>query len=496
MNQPFQQPAPVQEPAKITPRATDFSAWYQDVIAAAELAESAPVRGCIILRPNGYAIWETIQRLLDERFKSIGIRNAYFPLFIPESFIHREAEHVEGFSPELAVVTHAGGDRLEEPLVVRPTSETIIWASYKRWIHSHRDLPLLLNQWSNVVRWEKRPRAFLRTTEFLWQEGHTAHATPEDARAFALTMLGVYTDFAEEVLALAPLPGEKPPHERFAGADATFTIEPMMQDGRALQAGTSHDLGDNFARAFDVTYQAEDGEAHPVYATSWGVSTRLIGGVIMTHGDDIGCVFPPVLAPVQVAIVPILGRNEASARTALDAARTAEAALHNAGLRVALDERTGVRPGAKYFEWERRGVPLRLEIGPRDVAQAQAIAATRHDSRKRSIPLSGLTAAAQALLDEAQAALRARAHAFREQRTEPVDDRAALAAALTQGYAFARWCEDMTCAQDMQQNTRATVRCFPVERTNGEFARLPDDPGPCAWCGQPAHRRAIVARAY
>ena len=496
MNQPFQ-PAPGQQPAKITPRATDFSAWYQDVIAAAELAESAPIRGCIILRPNGYAIWETIQRLLDDRFKSIGIRNAYFPLFIPESFIQREAEHVEGFSPELAVVTHAGGDQLEEPLVVRPTSETIIWASYKRWIHSHRDLPLLLNQWSNVVRWEKRPRAFLRTTEFLWQEGHTAHATPEDARAFALTVLGVYTDFAEEVLALAPLPGEKPPHERFAGADATFTIEPMMQDGRALQAGTSHDLGDNFARAFDVTYQAEDGNAHPVHATSWGVSTRLIGGVVMTHGDDVGCVFPPVLAPVQVAIVPILGRSEASARTALDAARTAEAALHDAGSACCAGRPDG---RASWRQILRMGAPRRpATAGDRSTRRGTGPGHCRYPARygqKRAIPLSGLTAAVQSLLDEAQAALRARARAFREQRTEAVDDRAALAAALTQGYAFARWCEDVMCAQDMQQHTRATVRCFPVERTNGKFVRLPDDPGPCAWCGQPAHRRAIVARAY
>ncbi|MAG35014.1 MAG: proline--tRNA ligase [Dehalococcoidia bacterium] len=491
-----QQPAPTQEPAKITPRATDFAAWYQDVIAAAELAESAPVRGCIILRPNGYAIWEAIQRQLDDRFKSLGIRNAYFPVFIPESFIRREAEHVEGFSPELAVVTHAGGEQLEEPLVVRPTSETIIWASYKRWIRSHRDLPLLLNQWSNVVRWEKRPRAFLRTTEFLWQEGHTAHATPEEARAFARTMLGVYSDFADEVLALAPLPGEKPPHERFAGAVATFSIEPMMQDGRALQAGTSHDLGQNFARAFDVTYQTEEGDARLVSAASWGVSTRLVGGVVMAHGDDTGCVFPPLLAPVQVAIVPILGRNEASARTALDAAQTAEAALRDAGLRTAVDDRAGVRPGAKYFEWERRGAPLRLEIGPRDVAKGQAIAATRHDGQKRPVPLSGLATAAQALLDEVQAELRTRAHAFREQHTTTVEDREALTEAVAQGYALARWCENPGCAQEMQQDTRATVRCFPFERTNGELAPLPDDPGPCAWCGQPAARRVIVARAY
>jgi prolyl-tRNA synthetase len=487
---------PDTETGRITPRATDFAAWYQDVIAAAELAEQAPVRGCIILRPNGYAIWEAIQRQLDERFKAVGVRNAYFPLFIPESFIRREAEHVEGFSPELAVVTHAGGEQLDEPLVVRPTSETIIWATYKRWIRSHRDLPLLLNQWSNVVRWEKRPRAFLRTTEFLWQEGHTAHATPEDARAFALTMLRVYTDFADEVLALAPLPGEKPPHERFAGAVATFTIEPMMQDGRALQAGTSHDLGDNFARAFDVSYQAEDGTSCAVHATSWGMSTRTIGGVVMAHGDDVGCVFPPSLAPVQVAIVPVPGRDEASTQAVLAATHQAEAELRGAGLRVALDERPGLRPGAKFFDWERRGAPLRLEIGPRDVAQGQAIAATRHDGQKRPVPLSGLAAAAQAVLDKAQAGLRTRARAFREQRTVVADGRQTLAAAVAQGYALARWCEEVGCARAIQEATRATLRCFPLERTAGGFSAPPDDHGPCAWCGRPAHRRAVLARAY
>ncbi|MGH2368213.1 MAG: aminoacyl--tRNA ligase-related protein, partial [Chloroflexota bacterium] len=298
----------------ITPRATDYAQWYQDIIAAAELVDQAPVRGCWILRPNGYLIWEIFQRELDARFKRLGVQNAYFPLLIPQSYITREAEHVEGFSPELAVVTHGGGEELEEPLVVRPTSETVIWATLRRWIRSHRDLPLLLNQWANVVRWEKRPRAFLRTTEFLWQEGHTAHATADEARAFALTMLGVYQEFVETVVGLAPLVGEKPAHERFPGAVATFTLEPMMQDGRALQAGTSHDLGANFANAFDVTYQGEDGESHPVYATSWGVSTRLIGGMLMAHGDDRGAIFPPVVAPVQVAIVPVPGRDEASTK--------------------------------------------------------------------------------------------------------------------------------------------------------------------------------------
>lgn len=496
MAQKPREAAPDTAPVRITARATDFAQWYQDVIAAAELAEQAPVRGCIIIRPNGYAIWEHIQRQLDERFKAVGVRNAYFPLFIPESFIRREADHVEGFSPELAVVTHAGGERLEEPLVVRPTSETIIWATYKRWIRSHRDLPLLLNQWSNVVRWEKRPRAFLRTTEFLWQEGHTAHATPKDARAFALTMLGVYTDFADEVLAVAPLPGEKPPHERFAGAVATFTIEPMMQDGRALQSATSHDLGDNFARAFDVSYQAEDGSSRPVYATSWGMSTRVVGGVVMAHGDDVGAVFPPLLAPDQAVVVPVPGRDEAGTEGALTAARAAAAELRGTGLRAALDERPGLRPGAKFFDWERRGVPLRLEIGPRDVAAGQAMAVTRHDGQKRPVPLSGISASARALLDEVQAGLRARARAFREGRTHLVDDRAALEASLAQGYALARWCEDVGCAQEIQEATRATVRCFPFERRGEGFAPFPEDPGPCAWCSRPARRRAILARAY
>src|SRR5919108_540161 len=308
----------------ITPRAADFAQWYQDVIAAADLVDQAPVRGCFILRPNGYLIWEQIQRELDARFKRVGVQNAYFPLFIPQSYIQREAEHVEGFSPELAVVTHAGGEILEESLIVRPTSETVIWATLRRWIRSHRDLPLLLNQWANVVRWEKRPRAFLRTTEFLWQEGHTAHATAGEARGFALTILGVYREFADTVLGLAALAGEKPAHERFPGAVATFTLEPMMQDGRALQAGTSHDLGPNFAIAFDVTYQGEDGESHPVYATSWGMSTRLIGGVLMVHGDDPGALFPPAVAPVQVAIVPVPGRDEAGTRPVDEAAALAK----------------------------------------------------------------------------------------------------------------------------------------------------------------------------
>lgn len=482
--------------SRITPRAKDFPAWYQDVIAAGELAESAPVRGCFILRPNGYAVWETIQALLDPRFKAIGVRNAYFPLLIPQSYIQKEAQTVAGFSPELAVVTHAGGEELEEPLVVRPTSETVIWATFKRWIHSHRDLPLLLNQWANVVRWELRPRAFLRTTEFLWQEGHTAHATPEDARAFAMRILGIYTRFADEVLGLAPLVGEKPAHERFAGAEATFTIEPMMQDGRALQAGTSHFLGDTFGQAFEVVFQGEDGASHPVFATSWGVSTRLIGGLIMVHGDDTGLVFPPLVAADQVVIVPIGGRDASVVPLLLQTANAMREELQAAGLRVALDERLDQRLGARLFAWERRGVPLRLELGARELESGNVVSVTRHDGQKRPVARAGLLAAVQSLLTEMQAGMGRRAREFREAHTITVSDRAELEAAVASGYAFARWCEGFECAKEMQEATRATIRCFPFDREGDAFAPLPDDPGPCAWCGNAARRRVIIARAY
>jgi prolyl-tRNA synthetase len=393
-------------------------------------------------------------------------------------------------------VTRGGGKELEEPLVLRPTSETMIASVLRDYIQSYRDLPVLINQWGNVVRWEKRPRAFLRTSEFLWQEGHTAHATAAEARRFALTMLGVYREFADTVLGLAPLVGEKPAHERFPGAVATFTLEPMMQDGRALQAGTSHDLGPNFANAFDVTYQGEDGEAHPVYATSWGMSTRLIGAVLMAHGDDRGAVFPPSVAPIQVAIVPVPGRDEAGTRAAEQAAAAAQRELAQAGCRVAVDDRPGLRPGAKFFHWERRGAPLRLEVGPRDVAAGQAVAATRHDGQKRPVPLAGLGPAVAALLEAAQRDLRERARAFREARTRAVDDRAGLEAAVATGYALARWCERTECAQAIQAATRATIRCYPLEATDAGFAPLPDDPGPCAWCGTPATRRVVIGRAY
>ncbi len=480
----------------IIPRATDFAQWYQDIIAAAELVDQAPVRGCYILRPNGYFIWESIQRDLDARFKQHGVQNAYFPLLIPMSFIMKEAEHVEGFAPELAVVTHGGGEALEEPLVVRPTSETVIWSTFRKWIRSHRDLPLLLNQWCNVMRWEKRPRAFLRTAEFLWQEGHTAHATAEEARQYALENHVIYYDFLEECLGIGPVAGEKPPHERFPGAVATFTLEPMMQDGRALQTGTSHDLGDTFGRAFDVTYQGEDGQSHPVFATSWGMSTRTIGGVLMVHGDDRGAVFPPTVAPVQVAIVPVPGRDDASTRAVETAATDLKQTLTKAGLRVTVDSRPGMRPGAKFFHWERRGTPLRLEIGPRDIEAGQVMAARRDTGEKMAVPLSGIATAVQSTLDAIQMNLRMQAHARREARTYTVDTRAGIAETVLKGYAFTRWCESRECAADMQAQSRGTIRCFPFEKHGNEFRPIPNDPGPCGWCGNHATRRVLVGRSY
>src|SRR5205809_2528273 len=351
--------------SKITKRSEDYSRWYTDVIAAAELADYAPVKGCMIIRPNGYAIWEKMQQALDGMFKETGHQNAYFPLFIPESFLQKEAEHVEGFAPEVAVVTHAGGSKLEEPLVIRPTSETIIWNTYRNWIQSYRDLPLLLNQWCNVVRWEMRTRLFLRTTEFLWQEGHTAHATESEAEEEARRMLGVYRTFQEEWLAMPVLTGLKTDSEKFAGALRTYAIEALMQDNKAIQAGTSHNLGQNFAKAFNVQYQTAAGGLEYVWSTSWGVSTRLIGGLIMTHSDDNGLVAPPKLAPVQVVIVPIWKTDEERNQLS-GVGNQLKADLEKAGLRVELDARDNMKPGAKYFEWEGFGVPVRLEIGPRD----------------------------------------------------------------------------------------------------------------------------------
>ncbi|HZN98043.1 MAG TPA: proline--tRNA ligase, partial [Gemmatimonadales bacterium] len=385
----------------LTTRAADFSAWYNEVIARAELADYSPVRGCMVIRPNGYAIWEQMQRALDQMFKDTGHQNAYFPLFIPQSFLSREAEHVEGFAPETAVVTHGGGKELEEPLVIRPTSETIIYAMFAKWIQSYRDLPLLMNQWANVVRWEMRTRLFLRTTEFLWQEGHTAHATEAEAEEEALRMLGVYRTFMEEWMAMPVITGRKTDSERFAGALRTYSCEALMQDNKALQASTSHNLGQNFARAFEVTFQTANGDLDFVWNTSWGASTRLIGALIMTHSDDLGLVCPPRLAQYQVVIVPIYKSAE-ERTTVMQASDRLRKELASSGIRAHLDAREGMKPGAKYYEWEGRGVPFRIEIGPRDVASGSVVLARRTGGKKESVPAEGIAGRLTVAMNEMQ----------------------------------------------------------------------------------------------
>jgi prolyl-tRNA synthetase len=404
---------------EITPRSQDFSRWYLDVVRRAELADYSPVKGCMVIRPYGYAIWELLQQALDREIKRTGHVNAYFPLFIPESLLTREAEHVEGFAPQVAYVTHGGGEELEERLVVRPTSEAIIGTMYAKWVMSWRDLPILLNQWCNVVRWEKVTRPFLRTTEFLWQEGHTAHETAEEAEVETRKMLDVYADVCAKLLAMPVVQGIKSESEKFAGALRTYSIEALMGDGRALQAGTSHNLGQNFAKAFDITFQARDKSVQHVWGTSWGVTTRLIGAVIMTHGDDSGLVLPPAVAPYQVVIVPI-GR-ENWRETVLPTARAIQQQLVDAGVRVTLDERDE-RPGWKFSEWEMRGVPLRLEIGPKDIEKSQVLLARRDTREKLGVPIDGLVDRVRTLLDELQASLLARARQFQQEHTHRADD--------------------------------------------------------------------------
>jgi len=492
---------------KITPRAQDFSAWYNDVIMQAELADYSPVRGCMVIRPNGYGIWELMQRALDDMFKATGHRNAYFPLFIPQSFLAKEAEHVEGFAKEVALVTHtrlkatgkagAGAvmvdptSELEEPLVVRPTSETIIYAMLAKWIQSYRDLPILMNQWCNIVRWELRTRLFLRTTEFLWQEGHTAHATEAEAEAEARRMLGVYRTFQEEWMAMPVLTGVKTDGEKFAGAVRTYAVEALMQDNKALQAGTSHFLGQNFAKAFDVKFQTAAGGLDHVWSTSWGVSTRLIGGLIMTHSDDNGLICPPRLAPLQVVIVPIWKTDE-EMKAVMEVGEVVKGALAKAGVRVHLDGRDTVKPGAKYFEWAARGVPLRLEIGPRDVAQGQAMAA-RRTGGKAPVKLDGLAASVTAALDEIQALLLARALERREQHSVRGVTKEQLIALMKGdgGFAYGGFCGSGECEAQIKAETGATVRVLP----DPEF-RSKDQAKTCVWCGKPSVAEAVWAQAY
>jgi prolyl-tRNA synthetase len=473
----------------LTPQNEDFSKWYNEIVQKADLADYSPVRGCMVIKPYGYTLWENIRDALDVRFKETGHVNAYFPLFIPMSFLQKEAEHVEGFSPELAVVTHGGGNKLDEPLVVRPTSETIIGHMYAKWIQSYRDLPVLINQWANVVRWEMRTRLFLRTAEFLWQEGHTAHATQEEAMEETLQMLDVYTDFAVNEAAIPVIPGRKSESEKFAGAVASYTIEAMMKDGKALQSGTSHFLGQNFAKAFDIKYLDENNELQYTWTTSWGLSTRMVGAVVMTHGDDQGLVLPPRLAPTQVVIVPIWRKNK-DRDAVLQTARDIENKLKN-DVRIKLDDREGLSPGWKFNDCEMRGIPLRIEIGPRDIANSQVMLARRDQPGREGkvlVQIQDLKTSIPAKLDEIQKSIYQKAEDFRSGHTWDVTSYEELQEAVEHGFARAWWAGDAEDEKKIKDETKATVRCIPNEQPGGS--------GRCIYTGKDTTEMAIFGRAY
>jgi prolyl-tRNA synthetase len=473
---------------KLPSRSENYSEWYNQLIQRAELADYAPVRGCMVVRPYGWALWENIQQSLDKRFKATGHVNAAFPLLIPMSFLEKEKEHVEGFSPELAVVTIGGGEKLEEPLVIRPTSETIIGFMYSKWIKSYRDLPVLINQWANVVRWEMRTRLFLRTLEFYWQEGHTAHATADEAQEETIRMLDTYASFAEEDAAIPVIKGRKSDTEKFAGAVASYSIEAMMGDTKALQSGTSHNLGQNFAKAFDIQYLDKNNELQYCWTTSWGASTRLIGAIIMTHGDDQGLVLPPRLAPIQVVIVPIF-RNDEEKSLVMPVVQRINSEL--AAFRVKVDDRTEVNPGFKFNDWEMRGVPLRIEVGPKDVEKG-SVAIARRDipgrEGKSFVPQEGLAARVGETLNEIQSALYERALAFRESNIEEPLDYTAFQNSVQNGWAISYWCGGKDCEAKIKEDTKATTRCIPLNQ-NAE-------PGKCIVCGKPAKEKAYFAKAY
>ena len=504
----------------LTPRAQDYSQWYLDVIKFAELAEHSGVRGCMVIRPHGFAIWEKMQRELDDRFKATGHVNACFPLLIPLSFLTREEQHAAGFAKECAVVTHhrlmsVDGkvvvdpeSKLEEPLIIRPTSETVIWNQYKNWIQSYRDLPILINQWANVMRWELRPRLFLRTSEFFWQEGHTAHASEKEALEETYRMLDVYADFNENVMAVPVIKGKKSPGETFPGAVESLCIEAMMQDGKALQNGTSHYLGQNFAKASDVKFLNQEGKLEFAYATSWGVSTRLIGALIMTHSDDSGLICPPKLAPIHVAIVPIYKSDEEKARV-LAEAELVSAELKRQGLAVKLDAREGLTPGAKYFEWEMKGVPLRIEIGPKDLEKGSLCLVRRfvleqegeseQDLRKRKkqfLPRAEALQGIRKTLDEMQGQLLERARAFREKRMRVIDSLDAFEAFFTReggGFAWVHWAGNAADEEAMAQKYETSIRCIPLADQIPESAR---GAGACIFTGKPSPQRVVMAKAY
>ena len=473
---------------KLPSQEENFSDWYNQVILRAELADYAPVRGCMVVRPYGWAIWENIQSALNKRFKETGHVNAAFPLFIPMSFMEKEKNHVKGFSPELAVVTIGGGETLEEPLVVRPTSETIIGHMYAKWIKSYRDLPVLINQWGNVVRWEMRTRLFLRTLEFYWQEGHTAHATADEGHIETLKMLDVYTDFAVNIAAVPVIPGLKSESEKFAGAVRTYSIEAMMRDTKALQSGTSHNLGQNFAKAFDIQYLDPNNELQYCWTTSWGLSTRFVGAVIMTHGDDQGLVLPPRLAPIQVVIVPIF-KTEEEQSVVMETTKKVEQML--ADLRIKVDDRTEMTPGVKFNDWELRGVPLRIEIGPKDV-EKNAVMISRRDipgrDGKSSISIDSLENRIPEILDEIHDNLLAKATKFRNDNTYDPKDYIEFKGLIDSGWVFSYWCGDAQCEAKIKEDTKATLRCIPLDQENTK--------GKCIYCGNETKEKAYFARAY
>jgi len=474
----------------VTPQSVDFSRWYNEIVYKADLVTLSPVRGCFIIKPYGYELWEAIKGGLDRRFKATGHQNAYFPVFIPESYLKREAEHVEGFSPELAVVTHAGGKKLEEPLVVRPTSETIIGEAFSQWIQSYRDLPLLINQWANVVRWEMRTRPFLRTTEFLWQEGHTAHATEAEAEEETLQMLDTYADFAINDAAIPVVKGLKSDIEKFAGAVRTYTIEAMMGDKKALQSGTSHNLGQNFARAFDIKYLSRENVEEYAWTTSWGVSTRMIGAVVMAHGDDKGLRMPPRIAPIQVAAVPIY-KNDDERGPVMETITKLVAALRAAGYRVHLDDRDD-SPGFKFNDWEMRGVPVRLEVGPKDVQKGSAVLARRDipgRDGKQFVDQGAVPAAVGDLLEAVHNNMLQSAADFRDANTFDVSSYDELRGVIERGgWARGWWSGSDDDERRVKEETGATLRCFPLDQPGGS--------GRCVYTGQPAQRIAIFGKAY